>query len=133
MITTLCVLLGEAKGMNKQVKRFCCCWAFVLSSQLLLVGIVLGGFAKEFRIEDWISYFFSTGYAIMYWFGVGWSGPMPISDGRWICGTVLLCGSSIAALLQKNLKLNFVLNVIFLIIHLIGCAFSFINMAGAVT
>ena len=132
MIITLCDRLGEL-NMSKRIKRFCCCWALALGSQWLLVNVLLRGFTCRLRLEDWISYSLSPGYAIMNVIGVGWSGPMPISDGRWICGTAALFGCSFVALLQRNLKVNFALNILFLVIHLVGCVFSFVNMAGAVT
>ena len=119
--------------MNRRLKKFCLFWALALGMQLIIINVMFRGFAVYLRIEDWISYLFCTGYAIVNWIGIGWSGPVPISDSRWICGLLILLGSSIGASVQRDYKWNFVLNVLFVLSYLIGCVYSFINMAGAVT
>lgn len=119
--------------MIGRLKTFCYCWAFALGVQFVIVTIVFGGFVADLGIEDWISYLFCTGYAIMNWIGDGGSGPMPISDSRWISGALILLGSSVGALAQRDYKWNLTLNIFFVVSYLIGCAYSFLNMASAIT
>lgn len=133
MITILFVRLGEAIAMCKYANRFIFCWIFVLCSQFILVLSLLGSFVRYLGVEGWISYFFTTGYAIMYWVGFHWVGPMPISDGRWICGALMLIGSSIVALMQRDNKLNLLFNSIFMVLHIIGSLSSFYNLGTAIT
>jgi len=119
--------------MNGRLNRFCLSWALALGLQLVIVNVVFRGFVACLRIEDWISYLFCTGYAIVNWVGVGWSGPVPISDSRWICGVLILLGSSIGSLVHRNYKWSLFLNLLFALAYFIGGIYSFLNMTKAVT
>lgn len=120
-------------SMSKQMRKCALCWAVALGLQAMLAIAVLRTAVWDLRFEEWLSYLITPGYAIMQCVGDMWSGPMPISDSRWICGAVLSLAVSVSALMSKEAKWNILWNVLFVIFYLIGALFCFVNMAGVIT
>ena len=119
--------------MRKHVFIVCAIWCFSLVVELLATSWMVGFFTHGMTLECHVSYLFGFGYFLTEHVGVGYAGPIPISDWRWILGVAIMLITSLPPAFCRGTAAKTIGYATFVFVHLLSLKSLFCNMAGAIT
>ena len=123
----------NAEVMRQNAFIVCAIWGFFLSLELLAASWMVGFFTHGMTLECHVSYLFGFGYFLCEHIGIGYVGPIPISDWRWILGVVIMAAASLPPALCRSCANRKAGYAILILVHLLSLKSLFSNMAGAIT
>ncbi len=117
----------------RHLRVVCFIWLVFLVLDFLMAYSCIGFFTNGMTLLCHVSYLFGLGYFISDHVGVGYVGPMPISDWRWIVGCALTLAVSMSPALVRSTKSRVACYVLFVTVLILSLMSLSRNMVGALT
>lgn len=107
-------------------------WGLHILWQLVAMkGTLLFNFGLP--LEGVVSYCFGLGYVLVAHVGTGWSGPCPVSDGRWQVGAVVMLMLTILPFLCQTNRSRWMAYILLSAAHFVSALYTIENMINAIT